>query len=374
MIERNICVTTGVIGRIYFKEQTMNDKDIKKIIEILNVKKRNDLALLLYNADSDLNISSQYGSYTRSQLSIFLIYAPLEQYHKLKSLNRRDYKTLRETVLDIHPPGDDSPEITSVDFRIKWGQEDLPADENIEVSSSDIGMKIFVSYSNNDKARAGKLKSTLENYGLNVFLAHEDIEPTTEWQERILAELKSCDVFIPLLTPHFKASNWTGQETGIADGNKKLIIPLKAGLNPFGFIARFQALNFNTNNLAGVRKSILDIMAEKSDKNKLIESLIQGLSQSTSFDDANEKTQYLRKMQDQLNFGQVLKIIKGAFHNSQVYHGHESAPFIGNLLQSNKDRLKEILEYLKLDLQVGDNVEDNYVLNFIKRRFKVDLG
>ena len=111
-----------MIERIYFKEQTMNNKDIKKIIEILNIKKRNDLALLLDNAHSDLDISNQYGSYARSRLSIFLIYAPLEQYHKLKSLNRRDYKTLRETVLDIYPPGDDSPEITSVDFRIKWGQ------------------------------------------------------------------------------------------------------------------------------------------------------------------------------------------------------------------------------------------------------------
>lgn len=350
----------------------MNDKDIKKIIEILNVKKRNDLALLLYNADSDLNISSQYGSYTRSQLSIFLIYAPLEQYHKLKSLNRRDYKTLRETVLDIYPPGDDSPEITSVDFRIKWGQEDLPADENIEVSSSDIGMKIFVSYSNNDKARAGELKSTLENYGLNVFLAHEDIEPTTEWQERILAELKSCDVFIPLLTPHFKVSDWTGQETGIAYGNKKLIIPLKVGLNPFGFLARFQALTCN--NLASVREGILDIMAKKSDKNKLIESLIKGLSQSTSFDDANEKTQYLRKMQDQLNFGQVLKILTGAFRNNQVSGGRRDAfKFIRDLIQSNKDRLKEILEHLKLNLQVDYDGDDKHVLFVINNTFK-DMG
>jgi len=361
-----------VIERIYFKEQTMNNKDIKKIIEILNIKKRNDLALLLDNAHSDLDISNQYGSYARSRLSIFLIYAPLEQYHKLKSLNRRDYKTLRETVLDIYPPGDDSPEITSVDFRIKWGQEDLPADENIEMSSSDIGIKIFVSYSTDDKTLAGKLKSTLENYGLNVFLAHEDIEPTAEWQKRILAELESCDVFIPLLTSHFKASDWTGQETGIAYRGKKLIIPLKVNLDPFGFIA-IQALNFSTEDLESVRRGILDIMAKKSDKNNLFESLIKGFSQSGSFADANEKALYLKTMQDQFNFEQVLKIIKGAFHNNQIYNGHESAPFIRNLLQSNRDRLKEILEYLKSDLH-DDDKEDSYVLKWIKRRFNVDLG
>lgn len=60
------------------------------------------------------------------------------------------------------------------------------------------------------------VKLNLNHYGLDVFLAHEDIEPTEEWQTRILSELKRASVFLPLLTDKFITSKWTAQECGIA--------------------------------------------------------------------------------------------------------------------------------------------------------------
>ena len=76
----------------------------------------------------------------------------------------------------------------------------------------------------------------MELSGLKAFLAHDDIEPTQEWEGVIIDNLKDCDVFIPLLSENFKESTWTDQETGIAVSEEKLIIPLKIDIDPYGFI------------------------------------------------------------------------------------------------------------------------------------------
>ena len=73
-------------------------------------------------------------------------------------------------------------------------------------------LRVFLSYSYVDRGMARDLKSELEPYGIEVFLAHEDILPSTEWQEEIVMSIKGCDVFIPILTASFSESSWTDQQ------------------------------------------------------------------------------------------------------------------------------------------------------------------
>ena len=94
-------------------------------------------------------------------------------------------------------------------------------------------IRVFLSYSSHDKELAGQVKKELESRGLEAFLAHEDIEPTQEWEGVILENLKACDVFIPLLSENFKESEWTDQETGVAVSEEKLIIPEEFRYIPF---------------------------------------------------------------------------------------------------------------------------------------------
>ncbi len=70
-------------------------------------------------------------------------------------------------------------------------------------------LRVFISYTSLDKKLAGELKSYLAQYGIRVFLAHDTINPTDEWQVKILEALEKMDVFIPLLTKEFKLSDWT---------------------------------------------------------------------------------------------------------------------------------------------------------------------
>ena len=84
-------------------------------------------------------------------------------------------------------------------------------------------------------------------------MAHEDIEPSTEWQNEIEKALFSMDSLLALLSTGFSASVWTNQEVGVAFGRGVFILSVKAGEDPKGFVGKFQALrpkNSNMNDLA----------------------------------------------------------------------------------------------------------------------------
>lgn len=61
----------------------------------------------------------------------------------------------------------------------------------------------FISYSTKEKAYSADVKRILEEYGVDCFLAHEDLVVSEEWKHRILEELRRCNVFIPLLKRPF---------------------------------------------------------------------------------------------------------------------------------------------------------------------------
>ena len=98
--------------------------------------------------------------------------------------------------------------------------------------------RIFISHSHHDRETAGEIKKRLASYGASVFVAHDDIRPTQEWQDAIIENLKTCDAFLALLTDRFADSDWTDQETGIAVALDKVIIPIKIDLDPYGFIGK----------------------------------------------------------------------------------------------------------------------------------------
>src|SRR3989344_2611626 len=97
-------------------------------------------------------------------------------------------------------------------------------------------IRVFISYSTKDKHLAGNIKMGLERFGADVFLAHEDINPSSEWQDIILENLDSTDIFMPIITKNFPDSYWTDQESGIALAKGKLIVPISVDSNnPYGF-------------------------------------------------------------------------------------------------------------------------------------------
>lgn len=130
-------------------------------------------------------------------------------------------------------------------------------------SSSSTSPKAFLSYSTKDKTLAGSVKEELVQAGIDVFLAHEDIEPSEEWIKIIQQNLDNCDAFLILLTDNFKSSSWTDQESGQAYLNDKLIIPIKVSLNPYGFLGKIQAVTLDREEIDFACRKIIDIIKHK---------------------------------------------------------------------------------------------------------------
>lgn len=106
---------------------------------------------------------------------------------------------------------------------------------------------VFISYAVADKKLAGDLKRELDKHGLRVFLAHEDIEPSEKWRDKIIADLKSSGTFIALRTKNYLGRPYTEQECGFALALKKriLTISVDTGAEDMGFCSEFQGERFN---------------------------------------------------------------------------------------------------------------------------------
>ena len=136
--------------------------------------------------------------------------------------------------------------------------------------------KLFLTHLASFKVNASALQSRLKPYGVSAFVAHEDIEPTKEWQDEIEKALLSMDALVAILIPDFHDSNWTDQEIGAAIGRDLLVIPIRHGLDPYGFIGKYQGFLATGLKVADVADALFGILSthDKS-RGTYAENLVQ---------------------------------------------------------------------------------------------------
>ena len=123
-------------------------------------------------------------------------------------------------------------------------------------------LNVFLSYcSEEEKSLAGKLKEMFKSYcGYEVFLAHDDMIPSTDFKEGIIKGIKNCDVFIALISKTYKTSEFTDQETRMAVPLKKKIIPVKIDhTNPYGFLSDYHALKLRNSSSEAIQQIVSEI-------------------------------------------------------------------------------------------------------------------
>jgi len=105
--------------------------------------------------------------------------------------------------------------------------------------------RVFVSYSTSNIEIAKWSMQALSKRGVaEVFVAEYSLEPGAVLDERILAEIRACDLFVLLWSGAARQSDWVPQEIGAARMADKVIVPivLEPNLPVPGFLSNVKHL------------------------------------------------------------------------------------------------------------------------------------
>ncbi len=152
-------------------------------------------------------------------------------------------------------------------------------------------VKAFISHLATNKSRVSSLKNSLETWGISSFVAHTDIEPSREWMQEIEKALASMDILIAVVEPGFKESNWTDQEIGYALGRRVDIIPLRVGLDPYGFMGKYQGIQVKNKLPEKVAQEIVCVLLKKPNYR---DKLITSISKSRRVMNSNNKLEKIK--------------------------------------------------------------------------------
>ena len=202
----------------------------------------------LYNIFCDQNIEETWVNHDNWNGGIdfynIVIRVPVDFFETLRKRNtvEETEKVLQGYYDDAMRGEGESIQISNV--ILKPTAEDISTfGDNLDDSMWKHGQfRLFISHLSSNKQSASYLKSCLSNYGIDCFVAHEDITPSKEWEIEIEKALFTMDALCAILSRNFINSEWCDQEVGIALGQKKLVISVNKGAVPYGFIGKYQAL------------------------------------------------------------------------------------------------------------------------------------
>jgi len=158
--------------------------------------------------------------------------------------------------------------------------------------------RLFVSHLSSEKVFAAELQEALLAYGISAFVAHNDIEPTLEWQTQIETALATADSLVALLHPNFHQSNWTDQELGFAMGRGLPVFAVRFGQDPYGFIGRFQGFAGSGKTVQALAKELFDsYRRNKQTQRRMGEVLVSLFEDSPSFAAAKAHVAYLEQLE-----------------------------------------------------------------------------
>jgi hypothetical protein len=158
-------------------------------------------------------------------------------------------------------------------------------------------LRLFASHLAGHRKEAAELQESFATLGISAFVAHNDIEPTSEWQTEIETALATTDCLVALLHPGFHASKWTDQEIGYAMGRSVPVFSVRLGEDPYGFIGRFQAFQGHGKSMGVLAREIFEVLVKhKQTRRRLAEALVLRLEESESFASAKANASLLENM------------------------------------------------------------------------------
>jgi len=148
-------------------------------------------------------------------------------------------------------------------------------------------VRLFMSHKVSYKVECSAVKASLLNFGISAFVAHEDIQPTKEWQDEIERALSSMHLMAAFLTSDFHDSDWTDQEVGFAIGRGVPVFAIRLGKDPYGFIGKYQGIPAIGRNSYDVATEIVRLALDhKQLAEVMVDALLYQFSNALNFDHA----------------------------------------------------------------------------------------
>jgi len=178
--------------------------------------------------------------------------------------------------------------------------------------------RLFITHVALHKAEAHELKEHLAQFQVAAFVAHDDIEPTREWQAEIERALRTMDALVALISPEFLDSRWCDQEVGIAIGRGKLVIPLRRGADPHGFLGKYQGLQADGVDSSTRAQRIMDILINNPQSStRMADALVDRVARALTYETAKRAASLVERLPG-LNTRQVARLLASIEENDQV--------------------------------------------------------
>ncbi len=194
---------------------------------------------------------------------------------------------------------------------------------------------VFLSHKSTVKENTSRIKQSLARCGVAAFVAHEDIEPTEEWQREIERALFSMDALVALLSDDYHDSNWTDQEVGVAIGRGVPVIAVRLGTDPYGLMGKGQGLGgCRWEYPDGIAVEVFQLLHKRlPDRSRLFECALSAYAASVSFVDSAWKVEHLLSNFDALTEDQVQRVLKAHRENGQNNNSINGRRLLTRLLE-----------------------------------------
>ncbi len=252
----------------------------------------------------------------------------------INKLDNSQNEYISEVFIEVEPIKVDNWRERAGVFRPRIAASSIPAEALKRIWGQE-HVRIFLSHKSSVKQHATRLKESFARCGIAAFVAHEDIEPTEEWQREIERALFSMDALVALLSEDYKDSNWTDQEVGVAIGRGVPLIAVRLGLDPYGLMAKGQGLG-------GCSWSDTDSMAVKifqvlhkrlPDRSRLFDCALSAYAASVTWEDSAWKIEHLLSIFEDLTPDQVTHVFKAYRTNEQNRRSFKGTDLLQPLLK-----------------------------------------
>jgi hypothetical protein len=195
--------------------------------------------------------------------------------------------------------------------------------------------RLFISHVAAHKVAVSSLKSGLAVYGVSAFVAHEDIEPSLEWQTEIELALATTDALLAVLTPDFHQSRWTDQEVGVVLGRGRLVVPLRVPEDPYGLMGKFQGLKGDLAAPNPLALRVVDVLLSRDETSMAMrDGLVRGIELANSFARAAEVAAKIVAVAS-FTVDQMSRIERAIEENSQVTDSYKARALLTPLLRAS---------------------------------------